>query len=71
MKNQIDWEKETFNTTAMLERAIILCMNRIEIQYCYDGESSFDSECATLMNLLNARQNEQRTAIKASDPKPR
>lgn len=83
MKNQIDWKVTPFDTVKMLERAIVLSMNRVEeaaekrpefnkdtMQYC-DVGPHFDQECTVLMNLLNARQSEQRAATKASDPKPR
>jgi hypothetical protein len=59
-----------FDTIKMLERAVALSMNRVEeaankrpeynketMQYC-DVGPHFDQECSTLMNLLNARQNE-------------
>lgn len=75
MNNRIDWKLKTHvDTLSMLERTIVLCMNRIETAYCDDSEY-FDSKCHTLINLLNARQNEQQAATKASekasDPKPR
>jgi hypothetical protein len=79
-----DWEKETvINTVVLLERAIVLSMNRIEeaakkrpelnkeaTQY-HEVGPHFDQECATLINLLNARREEYRASTKASDPKPR
>ena len=83
MKDQIDWKEKVFNTTTMLERAIVLCMNRLEeaaekrpelnkeATHYHDVGPHFDQECATLMNLLNARREEYRAATKASDPKPR
>lgn len=83
MKNQIDWKVTPFDTVKMLERAIVLSMNRVEeaaekrpelnkeATHYHDVGPHFDQECHTLMDLLNARQNEQRATIKASDPKPR
>ena len=83
MKDQIDWKEKVFSPHKMIERAVVLSMNRVEEAaekrpefnkeqtHYHDVGPHFDNECATLMNLLNARQNEQRTAIKASDPKPR
>ena len=83
MKNQIDWKVTPFDTVKMLERAIVLSMNRVEeaaekrpelnkeATHYHDVGPHFDQECNTLMDLLNARQNEQRATIKASDPKPR
>jgi len=69
MNDQIDWKEKNFSTFKMIERAIVLCMNRVEkasqrefnsisdATYNCEIGPHFDQECQTLINLLLTRQN--------------
>lgn len=78
--NKIDWEEVAFSPQAILQRAIVLTMNRIEEaadkrpefnkethQYCEVGPH-FNQECQTLVNLLMTRQDLSPEFVDSSVP---